>query len=117
MAQVKDNQFIYDPFVGSGSLLIGAAHFNAYVMGADLDYNLIHSKGLSSRMGQKYRKQSETIRNNLKQYDLENKYLDVLIADFSTSYIRNDFKFDAIITDPPYVSKSLKKSFFYLIFN
>lgn len=45
MAQVKDNQFVYDPFVGSGSLLVAAAHFNAFVMGADLDYNLIHSKG------------------------------------------------------------------------
>lgn len=45
MAQVRDNQFVYDPFVGSGSLLVAAAHFNAYVMGADLDYNLIHSRG------------------------------------------------------------------------
>lgn len=45
MAQVKRNHLVYDPFVGSGGLLVGAAHFEAYVMGADLDYNLIHSKG------------------------------------------------------------------------
>jgi tRNA (guanine10-N2)-methyltransferase len=46
MAQVKKNQLVYDPFVGSGGLLISAAHYDAYVMGADLDYNLIHSKGI-----------------------------------------------------------------------
>lgn len=28
--------------------------------------------------------------------------MDILVADFSTPYIKHDFKFDAIITDPPY---------------
>ncbi len=56
-------------------------------------------------MGQKYRKQEETIRNNLKQYGLESRFLDVLISDFSKKYIRDEFKFDAIVTDPPYVTK------------
>jgi tRNA (guanine10-N2)-methyltransferase len=58
--------------------------------------------GLSSRQGQKYRKKSENIRNNLKQYGLEDKFLDVLVADFSKKYIKENHKFDAIITDPPY---------------
>lgn len=53
-------------------------------------------------MGQKYRKKDETIRNNLKQYGLENKFLDIMVADFSVKYIKEDFKFDCIITDPPY---------------
>lgn len=69
----------------------------------------INQIGLSSRMGQKYRKKEESIRNNLKQYGFEAKYLDVLIADFSTTYIRNELKFDAIITDPPYVKIKLRK--------
>lgn len=45
MGNVKENSLIYDPFVGSGSLLVGAAHFGGHVMGADLDFNLIHSRG------------------------------------------------------------------------
>ena len=45
MAHVKKNDLIFDPFVGTGSLLVGAAYYGAYVMGADLDYNVIHSRG------------------------------------------------------------------------
>jgi tRNA (guanine10-N2)-methyltransferase len=125
MGQVKSNFLVYDPFVGTGSLLVGAAHFGAHVLGADLDFNMIHARGkmnlilikawivfksheenfflgLSSRMGQKYRSKDENIYNNLRQYGLENKYIDILIADFSTRYLNEKFKFEAIITDPPY---------------
>lgn len=104
MAQCQKNSLIYDPFVGTGSLLIGAAHFGAHVAGADLDYNLIHSRGLSSRAGQKYRRKDQTIRNNLRQYRLESAFVDVFVADFSQpAAIRDGFDFDSIITDPPYV--------------
>jgi tRNA G10 N-methylase Trm11 len=102
MAQVKPSQLVYDPFVGTGGLLVGAAHCGAHVAGADLDFNMMHARGLSSRVGQKYRSKSETIMANLKQYGLEKYYVDVLIADFSTQYLRASFKFDAIVTDPPY---------------
>jgi tRNA (guanine10-N2)-methyltransferase len=53
-------------------------------------------------MGQKYRRQDQTIRNNLKQYGLDDKFIDILVADFSTKYMKDCFKFDIIITDPPY---------------
>jgi tRNA (guanine10-N2)-methyltransferase len=102
MAHVRPNDFVYDPFVGTGGLLVGAAHLGAHVSGADLDFNMMHARGLSSRMGQKYRSKSETIPANLKQYKLDQFYVDVLIADFSTKYMREDFKVDAIVTDPPY---------------
>ena len=123
MALVNRDHFVYDPFVGTGSLLVAAAHFGAHVAGrlalhslrlrqldnslalltgADLDFNLIHSRGLSSRHGQKYRCKNETIRNNLKQYGLEDKFVDILVADFSQTYARKSFRFDAIVTDPPY---------------
>ena len=45
MAKVKDNNFVFDPFVGSGSLLVSSAQFGAYVLGADLDFNLLHARG------------------------------------------------------------------------
>lgn len=73
-AKVKKNDFVFDPFVGtgghlpflgtrtclgnvsvnvfiflalcvSGSLLVACSQFGAYVCGADIDYNTIHGRG------------------------------------------------------------------------
>eukprot|EP00914_Ancora_sagittata_P017817 GHVO01035098.1.p1 GENE.GHVO01035098.1~~GHVO01035098.1.p1 ORF type:complete len:199 (-),score=14.22 GHVO01035098.1:17-613(-) len=120
MGQVKANDLVFDPFVGSGGLLVSSAHFGAYVMGTDIDYNLLHARGKClyivssiliiestgkpSRKGQKWRFRDETIQNNLRQYNLEKHYIDAFVADF-TSYDlwRTDqLRFDAIVTDPPY---------------
>lgn len=35
-AQVKTGKLVFDPFVGTGSILIGAAHFGAMTMVSDL---------------------------------------------------------------------------------
>ena len=44
-ACVKKSSLVYDPFVGTGSLLIGAAHFGAVAAGADIDKSLLHGRG------------------------------------------------------------------------
>ncbi|NXS49092.1 TRM11 methyltransferase, partial [Balaeniceps rex] len=44
--RVKPNDVVYDPFVGTGGLLISSAHFGAYVCGTDIDYNTIHGLGM-----------------------------------------------------------------------
>lgn len=49
MAQVKQHDFVYDPFVGSASTLISAAHFGAVTFGSDLDLRVI----LGSSVGRK----------------------------------------------------------------
>ena len=51
LACVRPNTLTCDPFVGTGSLLISAAHFGSYVVGADICYNILHAKGKSSRQG------------------------------------------------------------------
>ncbi|CAG5133308.1 unnamed protein product [Candidula unifasciata] len=103
LAQVKENDFVIDPFVGSGSLLVSSAHFGAYVIGTDIDYLLLHAKARPSRAKQKTRSEDESVQSNLRQYGLENKYIDVLVADASLQKMwRDGWKFDAIITDPPY---------------
>ncbi|ETE65965.1 tRNA guanosine-2'-O-methyltransferase TRM11-like protein, partial [Ophiophagus hannah] len=38
--KVKPNNIVFDPFVGTGGLLIASAHFGAYVCGTDIDYNI-----------------------------------------------------------------------------
>ncbi|XP_015279318.1 PREDICTED: tRNA (guanine(10)-N2)-methyltransferase homolog isoform X2 [Gekko japonicus] len=100
--RVKTNDIVFDPFVGTGGLLIAAAHFGAYVCGTDIDYSTVHGLGKASRKNQKWRGPDENIRANLRQYGLENYYLDVLVSDASKPIWRNGMQFDAIITDPPY---------------
>ncbi|XP_050297429.1 tRNA (guanine(10)-N2)-methyltransferase homolog [Anthonomus grandis grandis] len=101
-AKVKNGDIILDPFVGSGSLLVAAAEFGAYVYGSDIDYLMLHGKTKPSRIRQEKRAKDESIRANMKQYNLEHKYLDVLIHDFATIFWKDCMEFDAIITDPPY---------------
>ncbi|XP_071892137.1 tRNA (guanine(10)-N(2))-methyltransferase homolog isoform X4 [Anas platyrhynchos] len=100
--RVKPNDIVYDPFVGTGGLLISSAHFGAYVCGTDIDYNTIHGLGKASRKNQKWRGPDENIRANLRQYGLEKYYLDALVSDSSRPVWRKGMLFDAIITDPPY---------------
>ena len=45
-AQVTSKSLVLDPFVGTGSLLVSAAHFGAVCIGCDIDYNTIKGKGL-----------------------------------------------------------------------
>ncbi|KAH9628091.1 hypothetical protein HF086_018307 [Spodoptera exigua] len=98
-AQVKLGDMVLDPFVGSGSLLVAAAHFGAYVWGSDIDYMMLHARTRPTRVGQKIRTKEESIRGNMRQYGTESRYLDVVVSDFSLHNWRSDLKFDAIITD------------------
>ncbi|XP_076006702.1 tRNA (guanine(10)-N(2))-methyltransferase TRMT11 [Genypterus blacodes] len=101
-AKVQENDVVFDPFVGTGSLLVACSHFGAYVVGTDIDYNTIHGKGRSSRKSQKWRGPDENIRANLRQYGTEKNYLDIMVSDASKPVWREGVQFDAIITDPPY---------------
>ncbi|XP_077018943.1 tRNA (guanine(10)-N(2))-methyltransferase TRMT11 isoform X5 [Tamandua tetradactyla] len=100
--KVKENDIVFDPFVGTGGLLLASARFGAYVCGTDIDYNTVHGVGKASRKNQKWRGPDENIRANLRQYGLEKYYLDILVSDASKPSWRKGAYFDAIITDPPY---------------
>ncbi|CAG9859883.1 unnamed protein product [Phyllotreta striolata] len=101
-AKITEGDIVLDPFVGSGSLLVAAAQFGGYVLGTDIDYLMLHGRTRPTRIKQTIREKDESVKANMEQYDLSHRYLDVLVNDFSASFWRNDFKFDAIITDPPY---------------
>ncbi|XP_067619700.1 tRNA (guanine(10)-N2)-methyltransferase homolog isoform X2 [Eurosta solidaginis] len=101
-ALVKNGDLILDPFVGTGSLLISAAKFGGYVIGTDIDFMMLHGRSRPSRITQKVRENDERVRANLQQYDCGDRYIDVVISDFSNTFWREQLKFDAIITDPPY---------------
>uniref|UniRef100_A0AAG5CWZ6 tRNA (guanine(10)-N(2))-methyltransferase TRMT11 n=1 Tax=Anopheles atroparvus TaxID=41427 RepID=A0AAG5CWZ6_ANOAO len=101
-ALVRGGDLVFDPFAGSGSLLVAAAKFGAYVLGADIDYMIVHGKSKPTRVNQKVREKDESIYANLQQYGCGGLFVDVLIADFSRSIWSENIVLDSIITDPPY---------------
>ncbi|KGN44174.2 hypothetical protein Csa_018198 [Cucumis sativus] len=40
-ALATSGKLVFDPFVGTGSILVGAAHFGAMTMGADIDIRVV----------------------------------------------------------------------------
>lgn len=96
------NQLMFDPFAGTGSILVSAAKFGSYVMGSDIDYLMLHARTKPSRVQQKVREPDESIKNNLIQYNLGHLYIDVFVADFSNCPLSSEIVFDCIITDREY---------------
>ncbi|KAL1534303.1 tRNA (guanine(10)-N(2))-methyltransferase [Salvia divinorum] len=92
-AQAKPGKLVYDPFVGTGSILVGAAHFGAMTMGADIDIRVVRDG----------RGPDCNVWSNFKQYGLPLP-ISLLRADNNLPPWRAGLKemFDAIICDPPY---------------
>lgn len=70
-----------------------------FVIGADIDYMMIHAKSRPSRITQKQREKDESIRANLEQYNCADRYVDVIVSDFSNPIWNDRIRFDSIITD------------------
>lgn len=49
MAQIGAYDFVYDPFVGSASTLISAAHFGALTLGSDIDKRVIEGTSVGRK--------------------------------------------------------------------
>lgn len=126
-AQGSGGKIVYDPFVGTGSLLIACAAMGAYVFGSDIDGRMMRGKA------DKGDRNAETgITRAAKQYGLQDKFLDCLTFDitqhpwriareapssatscsascscasasssFSASRRQQGF-LDAVVADPPY---------------
>ncbi|WWC85832.1 uncharacterized protein L201_000699 [Kwoniella dendrophila CBS 6074] len=88
-------KIIYDPFVGTGSMLYASAHWGAYVFGSDIDGRQIKGK-------MKEKEGKPGIFRAAEQYGLSDLLLDCLTYDVTKSPMRRGGWIDAIITDPPY---------------
>ncbi|WRT63816.1 uncharacterized protein IL334_000741 [Kwoniella shivajii] len=88
-------KLIYDPFVGTGSMLYAVAHWGAYVLGSDIDGRQIRGK-------MKGKEVKPGILRAAEQYGIEDRFIDCLTYDVTRSPIRTGGWVDAIITDPPY---------------
>ena len=102
ITKIENGHLVFDPFVGSGSLLVAAAYHGGFVFGTDIDYKLLHGLSRPTRAYVKQREENETIFENLKQYSLQDKYIDVVAGDSSNMSFHEKLVLDAIICDPPY---------------
>lgn len=93
LGRVTKNSVVYDPFVGTGSLLVSAGHFGALCIGSDLDWKILHGKT---------KKGPISVRDNFRQYKL--KQPEILCSDLSCNQWRSNAAgfVDAIVCDPPY---------------
>uniref|UniRef100_A0A1D1YUQ8 tRNA (guanine(10)-N(2))-methyltransferase n=1 Tax=Anthurium amnicola TaxID=1678845 RepID=A0A1D1YUQ8_9ARAE len=89
----QPGKLIYDPFVGTGSILVAAAHFGAMTMGADIDIRVVRDG----------RAPDCNVWSNFQQYGLPMP-ISLLRADNNLPPWRQGLGevFDAIICDPPY---------------
>ncbi|KAK7887103.1 hypothetical protein WMY93_026724 [Mugilogobius chulae] len=76
-AKVKQHDVVFDPFVGTGSLLVACSQFGPMCV-------------------------EQTSITILFMAEVEKLYLDVMVSDASKPVWRKTPLFDAIITDPPY---------------
>ncbi|CAI5460715.1 unnamed protein product [Closterium sp. Yama58-4] len=92
-ALARRGALMYDPFVGTGSILVAAAHFGAVTLGADIDIRVVRDGKGPNR----------DVWGNFHQYSLQPP-VGLLRADNNCPPWRQDLRemFHAIICDPPY---------------
>jgi tRNA (guanine10-N2)-methyltransferase len=65
-AHIRQGSLVFDPYVGTGSILVAAAQRGAYVLGADIDPRVIREGKLNKATGQR-----SDIYSNFEQYGLQ----------------------------------------------
>ncbi|GFR46055.1 hypothetical protein Agub_g7525 [Astrephomene gubernaculifera] len=97
-AKVRPGQLVLDPYAGTGSILVAAAHYGAQVLGTDIDIKVIR-EGKVGPGGE-----SLTIRSNFAQYGLGGRLADLIRLDTHHLPLRRDLEgiLHAVIGDPPY---------------
>eukprot|EP00955_Chlamydomonas_euryale_P002441 26529-Chlamydomonas_euryale.AAC.3 len=91
--------FVFDPFAGTGSILVAAAVFGAAVAGADIDIRVIAHGKAAERGGGRL-----DIYTNFEQYGMGGRLAGLLRMDNHRHALRPGLEgmFHAIIGDPPY---------------
>ncbi|GAA5974759.1 hypothetical protein JCM5350_001280 [Sporobolomyces pararoseus] len=88
-AQAAPGKWIYDPFAGTGSMLLTAAGFGSMTFGSDID-------------GRQMRGKKTNITDSAAQYGVTDRIVDCASFDMTQHPFRTGELFDAIVTDPPY---------------
>jgi tRNA (guanine10-N2)-methyltransferase len=81
----------YDPFAGTGSLLVVCAHFGCMSLGGDIDVRMLKGEDTGPN-----------VQSNFVQYGVPDRLLDLFVGDNARPCMRQKPMFDAIVADPPY---------------
>jgi tRNA (guanine10-N2)-methyltransferase len=92
MALAAPGKLFFDPFVGTGSFTVCAAHFGALTLGSDIDGRSFRGKD-STKLG---------VYENFIQYGTKSKFIDTLTSDLVNTPFRRAGFLDGIVCDPPY---------------
>ena len=115
-ANVRDGSLVFDPFVGTGGLLIPPASFGAYTFGCDLDLRVLngYAVGRINQQSPFYEKEKQLeifapkIYLNFDQYGLIRPC--IFRMDSTRPTFRTFRYFDAIISDPPYGRQAMSRT-------
>ncbi|KAL4943348.1 hypothetical protein BDV06DRAFT_211098 [Aspergillus oleicola] len=95
MAGAAPGKLFYDPFVGTGSFCVAAAHFGALTFGSDID-------GRSFRGKEMDKWKTTGVQLNFQQYGLSSNFGDMFTSDLTNTPLLNRQFLDGIVCDPPY---------------
>jgi len=103
--QVQLGDFVYDPFVGTGSIATALQYFNAFVFGSDLDIRVIKGYGVGRKT-----KNDVAGLDKIEKYDISTNFThygmampEFFVQDVHLPMIRGPMTlFDSIVCDPPY---------------
>ena len=109
LGHARRGSLVYDPFVGTGSLLVPAAHFGAVTLGADIDIRVVQHGKLAPMKGDPRAEWARPkdgkldVWSNFRAYGLPLP-AGLLRMDAHLSPLRSDLGglLHAIICDPPY---------------
>ena len=101
------NERVYDPFVGTGSLLIPPSYFGCKTFGSDIDIRVLRGYGVGYSNKTKKNDKNLDIFTNFEIYKLDKP--EILRFDMNNSVFRNHEIFDAIICDPPYGHRAFSR--------
>ncbi len=108
LALAAPGKLFYDPFAGTGSFPLAAAHWGAVAWGSDIDGRAVRGSaaGINGAGGSGgSRTGRRDVRGNFEQYGLLSSFGDVFTADLTHIPLRRGGAhrwIDGIVCDPPY---------------
>ena len=113
-AELSEGDFVYEPFVGTGSIAVALQYFNTFVTGCDLDMRVLKGYAVGGKTKNKGipgldKIDKFNIFTNFKHYGIplpEVMAMDISAVQFNLQQTEEGLGvrpiFDAIVCDPPY---------------